>query len=154
MDPLTASSSIIAIVSLALELGQSAVRTKRFLDDIRNIPVEVTGLQESIHQIRTISDGIRTLLDLQKTSYSQDSYIYDNIYHAMRTCKDKVDLIREVLQIADQVTHGRPGLSRTWTQFRLVCRKEQIQDLEKQLQQSVTILVTSLLLNIMRVTPP
>ncbi|KAI1091813.1 ankyrin [Rostrohypoxylon terebratum] len=146
MDLLSGVSSILAIVSFALQLGQSALNIKQFLDIINDAPAEAIRLNDSIFQLQSTADCIKTVLERQKKAHCQQSHIYDNIYHTLKTCQGRLDLIEDAIRVAGKVNTGQNSFSRSWAQFRLACRKEKIEQLEKQLDRAKSFLDTNLLL--------
>ncbi|KAI0890924.1 ankyrin [Annulohypoxylon nitens] len=145
MDLLSDVANILAIISFALQLGQSALSIKQFFDTINDAPAEVIRLSDVVSQFRTTADGIKAALERQKTSHYQHSHIYNNVYHVLKTCQDKSDLIEDTIRVARKVNTGQDSFSRGWAQFRLACRKEKIEELERQLYWAKSFLDTNLL---------
>ncbi|KAI1455852.1 ankyrin [Annulohypoxylon moriforme] len=148
MDPLSGVSSIFAVISLAVELGKSVVEIKHFLDTIRNAPAEIIRLKGIISQILYLIEDINTLLESQKRSGCQNGRICDRTEHALKICQDKLDSINGIVHLADKANNGHRKISRDWARFRLACWREKIGECERQLDQSISILSTNLLLNL------
>ncbi|KAI1209711.1 ankyrin, partial [Annulohypoxylon truncatum] len=126
----------------------SAYNIKQFLDTIHNAPTEIIRLRGVISQLQLIAESIKAVLERQKQSQCRNSHICNNIYHELKTCQSKLNLIEDVLQIAKKVENGQNTLSRSWAQFRLACRKEKIEEFEKQLERAISFLNVNLLLNL------
>ncbi|KAI1119845.1 ankyrin [Nemania abortiva] len=150
MEPLSNIASIFAVISLALQLAQSAFDVKRFLDTIENAPAEVARLKGVVTQLHLIAHSTTTLLEHQKRLRKQESQVSNSIYDSLKMCQGKLDLIQDVLQIAKKVNHGQSSVSRNWAQIRLACKKEKIDEFERQLEQAISVLNTNLLLNLIQ----
>ncbi|KAI0535599.1 hypothetical protein GGR58DRAFT_529374 [Xylaria digitata] len=131
MEPLSGITSTFGVISLALQLARSAVDVKRFLDTIQNVPREITRLKSLFHQLHLVAQTITSALELQRNLQSRDVQVSNNIYNSLGTCQEKVDLIRNVLQIAQKVNKRENLKSRNWAQLRLACKKEMIEEFEK-----------------------
>ncbi|KAJ8131145.1 hypothetical protein O1611_g2482 [Lasiodiplodia mahajangana] len=147
MDPLTGATSAISIISLALQLAQSCSNIKRFLDAIHNVPAEVVRLKGVILQLYLITATTMTLLEHQQDTPAQNDQISANIYYALNTCQKKVDLIRGVMQTAEKIRKGSTA-SRSWAQFKLAFKTEQVEEFGTQLEQAISFLNSALLLNV------
>lgn len=149
MDPLSGVASIFAIISLAWQLGQSALNIKRFLDTLHDAPAEIIRLRVVILQLHSIAEGTKAVLERQLKPHCPNNHICNSIYDALKTCQDKLDLIEKVLPIAGKVNNGHSPFSRNWAHFRLACRKERIEEFERQLERAMSFLHVNLLLNLM-----
>ncbi|KAI0456352.1 hypothetical protein F5B21DRAFT_502547 [Xylaria acuta] len=136
MDPLSGIASVIAIISLALQLAQSSSDMKRFLDTIYNAPAEVVRLKGVVLQLYQVAEATKTLLERQENFLGHNSQISANIYHALNTCQKKLDLIKGVMKIAEKMRNGQSTVSRSWAQFKLAFKSEQVEDFERQLEQA------------------
>lgn len=148
MDPLSGIASIFSVISLAFQLGQTALGIKRLIETISNAPFEVIRLRDVIFHLHIIADGVTTLLDRQQTLHNEDSPISCDLHHALKTCQNKLELIENVLRRADEFKKGRI-VSRYWANLRLACKKGQIEELERQLEQAILILNVVITTNLM-----
>ncbi|KAI1172832.1 ankyrin [Nemania sp. FL0916] len=148
MEPLSTIASGFAVVSLALQLVDSAYSIKAFFDAIQDAPAEVSRLKNRITQLHTTAKSIVSLLKHQRRLPGWDSQISDNICSSLETCLETLGLIRDVLKIAEKVDSGQnSAISRHWVQIRLAHKKEKLEEFERQLDQAMTSLNTNLLSN-------
>ncbi|KAI1275181.1 ankyrin [Xylaria sp. FL0933] len=150
MDTLSGVASALAVVSLAVQLVESALEIKRFLDTIQNAPTEITRIKGLVSQIRLVAQTIEALLKDQRTIRNRDDQVCHNIYDSLRICREKLDLVRDVLRVADNLNKKQSTVSRNWTQIRLAFKKEKIEEFERQLEQAIDLLNTNLLVNLMQ----
>ncbi|KAI0435711.1 ankyrin [Xylaria telfairii] len=126
MDPLSGVASAFGIVSLALQLAQSAFDFKRFRDAIHNSPAEVDRLKGVLLRLHLVAEAVKTLLEQQETLLGRHSDTSTTLYLALNTCL------------------------KNWLQLRLACKREQVEDFERQLEQAISFLNSSLLLNLIQ----
>ncbi|KAI0815539.1 ankyrin [Xylaria sp. FL0064] len=150
MDTLSGVASALAVVSLALQLAESASEIKRFLDTIQNAPTEITRIKGLVTQIHLVAQTIEALLKDQRIIRNRDDQVSHNIHDSLRICREKLDLVRDVLRVADNLNKKKNTVSRNWTQIRLAFKKEKIEEFERQLEQAIALLNTNLLVNLMR----
>ncbi|KAI0966510.1 ankyrin [Xylaria arbuscula] len=150
MDPLSGVASAFAVISLALQLAQSALSIKRFLDTIQNVPTEIIRLKSLFHQLYLVIQTITSLLQLQQGLQSRDAHVSSTIYDSLKTCQEKVDLIRNIFQIGQQAKKEENLISRNWAQFKLACNKKKIVEFERHLEQSISLLSVNLLVNLLQ----
>ncbi|KAI0410233.1 ankyrin [Xylaria grammica] len=148
MDPLSGVASTFAVFSLALQLVQTAFDIKRFLDTIQNAPREIKRLKGLILQLHTAAQTITSLLQHQTSLRSRDPQISANVHDCLKSCQEKLDLIQDVLLIAENVNKKENTIIRNWAQLRLAFKKETIEEVERQLEQAISLLNTHLLVNL------
>ncbi|KAK6845308.1 hypothetical protein PG995_015418 [Apiospora arundinis] len=149
MDPLSGAASIIAVISLALQLAQSAIIVKQYLQTIRHAPAVVIRLQGTLGQLHSTAETIRALLESRSKSHLQDSQLSNHIYVALDACQSKLGLIINIFPIAARVNNGQNGLTRSWAQLRLAGRMGQISEFERQLELAMSFLQLSISLHSM-----
>ncbi|GAW23124.1 hypothetical protein ANO14919_126740 [Xylariales sp. No.14919] len=148
MDPFSGVASTFAVFSLALQLAQSAFDVKRFLDTVQNAPREIKRLRDLVIQLHLVAQTVTALLRQQSSLRSQDPQVSNNVHDSLKACQEKLDLIRDVFQIAEKVNKKKNTIIRNWAQLRLASKKETIEEFERQLEQAISLLNTNLLINL------
>lgn len=86
MDPVSGAASILAIVSLALQLQQSAHKVQRFFDAISDASSEILRLKGLVSIVHAIAVNIKTLFE-EKLHGEDDVIGGEGIYDAMKLCQ-------------------------------------------------------------------
>jgi hypothetical protein len=73
IDSLSGVVSIFAVISLAIQLGESAIDIKRFLDTIANAPPEVARQKNVVLQLQYIAESIKLFLEKQRELFGKDN---------------------------------------------------------------------------------
>ena len=63
MESIGGVASLFAIISLAIQLGDSVIKTKRFLDTITHLPSEISRLRRLLDQSHAIADVVKAVLE-------------------------------------------------------------------------------------------
>jgi hypothetical protein len=153
MEALGAAASIFAVLSLAIQLGQGAADTARFLDAISDAPAEVHRLRDSLTELHAIADGVRLILDKRSTTHGPHAPAAAALPSAqlvvdrLESCKRRLDPITAVI---NRVTaaDGKGPARRAWEKLRFVLRREQVAEMESRLARAVLMLNTALTVNL------
>lgn len=147
MDALSGAASIFAVISLAVQLAETAIRLKRFLDSIRDAPAEIRRLRSSIALLIDINENINALLHRQTCQGEVNHRVVQSIYQSLEICADKLDIIHGTLHLASTAENANPVL-RGWAQIRLACKKEQFEAFTDQLDIAINMLGVFLAVNL------
>ena len=125
-------SSVAAVVSLAIQLVDSIQEAKTFLRDIQNAPAELVRLVKTVDQLDSILRYVKTLLEQQFLALRQPgtpTFILD----ALQNCAKTMKPLQRVVDEARISTNRRRRTQRAWASTKLAFKKEEIQELERQL---------------------
>lgn len=92
MDPLSGAASIIAVVSLVIQVCGSAREIRDFLGSISNAPKEIGRIQEQIELLHTLCDGIQSVVERQRIG-GDNTNISTTALRALQQCSNKLALI-------------------------------------------------------------
>lgn len=140
MEPVSGIANVIAILSLAIQLGECAIRTKSFLDAISHSPSEVLRLRRLIDQSHAIADNVKNILNLRQGQQLGDQQGSESVYTSLAMCLEIASQIETILNKSNKIHQGTVSLSRGWAQFRLACKQGQIENLEHKFYGAITIL--------------
>jgi len=149
MDGLSAGASVLAVLSLAIQMGDSAHTLVRFLETIADAPAEVKRLRDLIDLVFAIATGVRSQLQSHQRFYSGSLTGEGTICTALLACQGQLDQIQTLLSKVEDVESGRTLVSRSWARFRLALKKDDIADFEERLGRSLQMLNLTLSMNLM-----
>ncbi|RYO89784.1 hypothetical protein DL766_002629 [Monosporascus sp. MC13-8B] len=140
MEPISGVASIIAIFSLAIQLGECAIRTKRFLDAVSGSSAEFLRLKQLLDQSYVIADSVRGVLERGRYAHSGERQVSDCVHASLAACLSIASRIEGILTKAMKTRDGTSAISRVRAQIRLAIRRGEIEDLESQFRGAVTML--------------
>jgi hypothetical protein len=141
MDGLSAAASGIAVVSLAIQLVDAVREIRLFLRKVSNAPKELKRLIDLLEQLELILGNIGVLIKRQqKQSGHIDVDISPDIWRAISTCKNKVDMFKSTLETTKKASMATNRTTRTLGSFRLAYKMRDIEEFEGQLQSAISLL--------------
>ena len=125
-------SSVAAVVSLAIQLVDSIQEAKKFLRDVQNAPAELVRLVKTVDQLESVLRYVKTLLEQQFLAQrlpGTPTFILD----ALQNCAKTLKPLQRVVDEARTSTNQRRRTQRAWASTKFAFKKEEIQELERQL---------------------
>ncbi|KAF7533335.1 hypothetical protein G7054_g7172 [Neopestalotiopsis clavispora] len=147
MDPLSGAASIFAVVSLAVQLAQSAKSIKQILDAITHASEAATRLRDIVLQVYYIASSVENFLEERSCSEQNDNYI-SNVHSALQFCKRELETTEDVLRIAEKIENGKTPIIRGWASVRLACTSDQLDKFTGRLENAMSFLNATLLLSV------
>lgn len=144
MDPISGVASVVAIISLAVQLGECAIKAKGFLDAISYSSSEVLRLRRIVDQSHLIADSVRKVLETDRQQRKGSQQYSESVYTSLAMCLDIVGHIESITSKAKKVHQEKRPLSRAWAQFRMACKQGYIETLERKFYGSIAILNVTL----------
>ncbi|KAJ5465051.1 uncharacterized protein N7458_000737 [Penicillium daleae] len=144
MDGLGAGASVMAVISLAAQLGAGACTLIKFLETVSDAPAEIQRLESLLDQIYAIASCVRNALEYQRSLYGDKHILADDIHTSLLNCQKKVRRIECIVDRFKETENGRSVVSRKWASFKSAWKKEDVLELERQLGQAIQILDISL----------
>jgi hypothetical protein len=149
MDGLSAAASGIAVVSFAIQLVDAVREIRLFLRKVSNAPKELRRLIDLLEQLELILGNIGMLIKRQqKQSGHVDVDISPDIWRAVSTCKDKVDIFQGTLETTKKAFMATNKTTRTLGCFRLAYKMRDIVEFEGQLQSAISLLNLTMTTNL------
>ena len=116
-------SSAFAVVSLAFQLVDTVQRISKFTKDLKDAPVELPQLSETLDRLTAILVEVRSLLE-QQASVPCLSEPNGCIFGALKYCKTRPETLEHfVHETTASATEGH-RMQMVWASRRLVFRKE------------------------------
>jgi hypothetical protein len=97
MDGLSAGASVIAVISLAAQLGTGAHTLIKFLNTVSDAPAEIQRLESLLHQIYAIATCVRNTLEYQRKLHGEKHILADDIQISLLNCQKKVRGIEHIV---------------------------------------------------------
>ncbi len=131
-----AASSIIAVVSVAIQLAESIKKLVIFFKDVRDAPSEVNAL---LDDLEILYDTLQ-----QVGAFSGDSRSSKIIERALQSCNTEVHKLDSKLSDAARNIKSENICLRKWSAFGIVLKKSQIESLRKAIEQAKSTLTLAL----------
>jgi hypothetical protein len=147
MDGLSAAASGMAVVSLAIQLVGSVRDIRRFMRQLSDAPNELNRLIDLLEQLELIIEGIGELIEKQRRSARDgDIDVSPNVLRAMKTCESRLARIENVVEKARKGAKNKA--MKSFGAFRIAYQKKDIEELEGQLRDAVSILNLTMTMNL------
>jgi hypothetical protein len=130
MDGLSVASSGIAVVSLAIQLVDSVREIRRFFRTLKDAPEELGRLLDLLEHMELMLENIGKLVD-------PDSDISPSVLKAIHTCENALNKLDALIQKVKRNSSAQNPLKRSLGFFRLACKKQEVEEIEKQLDRAV-----------------
>ena len=139
-------SSASAVVSLTVQLISTTRDVINFLRAIRDSPEELRSTIECLDQLRGNFEEVQSLVEEQTSCVYLPSSI-ENISHALRICESKIGLVELCVSKFNKIHKGSSSARKTWSSFKHVLNKGEIQRLRDQLESATKSLQSALTIN-------
>lgn len=145
MDGLSAASSCIAVISLVIQLGDSAYKLYEFFESVKNAPSDVIRLRDGIDRIRIVLKGIQSLLEQQNTRRYAPPPSH-GLCSALDACrKTLLSLELQVGRLQSRMVHKR--LDKVWDSLRIPADKDKIQEANAEVEGAIAVLQLAMQMN-------
>lgn len=141
MDPLSGASTVIAVVSLALEVVKNSKKIVLLVDGIYNAPSELLRLKTLMVNLSQFSNTVQALFDDHRRLGHENQDVSICIEGSLQTCHHMLAILASTLERARKSRHNNLVLSKTsW----FIMRKERLKEIEQQLYSAFSMLSTAL----------
>ena len=147
MDGVSSAASVVAVVTLALQLGKTIQKINSFLRNIEEAPKEVVRLIETLDQLHGTLDHARELFEQQFLVLRlPGSPLF--ITRALETCENHISELTTISTgISRSFGHQRK-VRRTWASMRFVVKKQELEDIRCRLRDAKMDLQSALSSNL------
>ena len=126
-------SSMVAVVSLAIQLVDSVHKARAFVKDIQNASNDLVRLGETLDQLYSVLTYVRNLLEQQFLT-SRLPGTPALILDALQDCERKMEPLKRFIDQSKESTNQRHRVHRALASSKLASKKEDLQQLERQLR--------------------
>ena len=130
-------SGAFAVVSLALQLLDSVQEARTFLKDIQNAPKELIRLGETLAQLDSVLGYVSNLLEQQLLTLRLPG-TPTFIIGALRDCARRMEPLRTIIHEARVPVSQARRMKRAWASTKLASKKEDLQQLERQMRDAIS----------------
>lgn len=133
MDPLSAVASIFAVVWLAIQVSDYALKIKTSIEAIASAPAEILRLGELIGSLYLITKSVQSVLSQldEKASNHYDESLSSSIRSSLSACAATTIQINGIVDKAKGFHDTETTRSRVLAPFWLLCKKSRIEELER-----------------------
>ncbi|PMD18547.1 hypothetical protein NA56DRAFT_240309 [Hyaloscypha hepaticicola] len=131
MDGLSAAASGIAVASLAIQLVDSVREIRRFFRTLKDAPEELTRLLDLLEHMELMLDNIGKLVE-------PESDISPSMLKAIQTCEKALNKLAALIQKVKRDSSAQSPLKKSLGFFKLACKKEEVEEIERQLDRAVS----------------
>ncbi|GAB7349109.1 hypothetical protein MBLNU459_g8058t1 [Dothideomycetes sp. NU459] len=145
MDGLSAASGCIAVISLAIQLGDSVYKLYEFFESIKDAPVYVIRLRDSVNRLRILLKEVQTLLEQQGARRYAPPPSY-GICNALSVCQKTLSSLElQVARLDARMAHQR--LVRMWNSVKIPADKEKVQQAHAEVEGAIAVLQLAMQMN-------
>jgi len=120
MEPVSAASSVISIVSLAIQLADKVQQLHDFWQSFKQAPAE----------IEQITDNLDTFREIIKVG-ARTSAGHDPLLHkTLQRCNVRIDELRGLVEKLEPGFASQRRVVRQWSAFKMVLKKKIIQQFQ------------------------
>lgn len=148
MDALSGVASLIAVVSLSLQLIQSAHATRSFAQRVKSAPVELLRLTQSLEHLEALLEDVRQLIERQMSLQQTLDSINRSLLVCLRSCEKSIDPLRTIIE---RYRHAQSQTRRFQAKLRsdisLGLKAKDILKLERAIDREIDRLSAALIIN-------
>ncbi|KAE8449372.1 hypothetical protein EG329_008273 [Mollisiaceae sp. DMI_Dod_QoI] len=149
MDGLSAAASGIAIISLTIQLVDSIRQIQEFLRDVSDAPKELARLIDLLGLLEMILQNTKDMIETQRrTTWKADVDVHPSVLKAIEACEAKLRFLVEVIERTKKGSISNGKAARSVASFKLACKKKDIERFETQLDHAITMLNTTITINL------
>ncbi len=133
MDGVSSAASVITVVTLAIQLGQTVQKINSFLRNVEEAPKEVVRLIETLDQLHGTLDHVRELLEQQFLVLRlPGSPLF--ITRALENCEKHISELTSISNDTSRSFGHQQKVRRTWASMRFVVKKQDLKDIRCRLR--------------------
>jgi hypothetical protein len=140
MDPLSGAASVIAVVSLVVQVCGSIKKLNDFRNSIKNAPPDIVQLSD---QLIVLDDILQAVLrKVQATTDSEDPRIdkVHPLHGPLRICQNIEIILKRVITKLE-TRYQKHGAKNLWTSMMASWKKGRIEELKQQLSFACQLLI-------------
>jgi hypothetical protein len=133
MEVLGAASSVIAVVSLAVQLGSNIQRLADFWDSVKEAPAEV-------EQIKTELQVLRSLVGSIAKDAGANTGPGDVLHQCLAACTTSIGQLERLSRDFNRGLNGH-GIRRKWTCLKKALREKQLASYWTEIERAKSMLI-------------
>ncbi|KAL9604140.1 MAG: hypothetical protein Q9219_000728 [cf. Caloplaca sp. 3 TL-2023] len=143
------AASVIAVTSLAIQLGDSVKKFSRFIRSIKNASKELGDLAKNLDRLERLLAEVAQVAEMQK-SQGLAPQPSTTLITALEACRTEFQALEAYSSKVGASLQGR-GVQKVRDSLRIPARKEKLQKLHNNLGKSIDQLGTVIVLNTTRI---
>lgn len=123
------ASSVIAVVSLVIQLADSVNKIHEFLKTVRSAPAELTRLIEELDTLHTLLDDSKAIIELQASSRNARPPL-QSYNKALKLCESSITPL-------DTFVEKNKARGSSWASFKLSRGAKVIENCEREIDRAI-----------------
>jgi hypothetical protein len=140
MEGLAGASSVIAVVSVAVQLADGLQKLITFWKEVQDAPAEISSLFEDLEAL--------SLVLTQVQSAAPDGSLDESTDMALENCKSKVLQLSTKVSKANLELGSQSRTRRKWAGFKITLKRPEIESLRRSIEQAKSTLIIAKLKSI------
>ena len=148
MDGLSSAASVIAVVSLVIQLIATTRDVRSYFNAIVGAPKEIQRLALELTRLANILRDIQVVIERQQL---QDGAPYPahSLLASLEACRDQLSMIYTITSLAQRKLQGSGKVSKHWESIKTGFKMKDIEKFQQHLHQTMHFLTTSIAMNLM-----
>ena len=136
-------SAALAVVSLGMQIAGIIQTSSKFLRSVRNAPQEILRLADLLDQLQTALSHVDVIVE-QQSSFGTSPGPLSAITKALQNCKTILVKLERLIDKLRGLPDGEHKFRRVWASMQTVLKKEELQEIRNQIQESLIALQLAL----------
>ena len=141
------ASGVFAVISLSLQLAETVKKVDNFLRDVQNAPDELKRLVDTLDQLNLILVQVKTYVKQQSRTDGLPGCT-DVIERILHSCESNVRKLDSYVNVFQTLFNGKGQRRKIWASIKTVIKKEEIVQMRGLIDQDISSLQTTMLINI------
>ncbi|KAK0112981.1 hypothetical protein ONS95_014695 [Cadophora gregata] len=137
MDGLSVASGVIAVVSLAAQVGSGIKKLCDFWDSVKDCPKDVRTIAKQLNIISHIVDGIRE----EASTLQAQSRALSPTHAALGSCAESIQTLEEMIVESQRGLVSRKKRRRTWAAIKFAWNGDKLKKYQDVLSQMKSTLI-------------
>ena len=139
-------SGVIAVVSFSLQLVNTIQKASQVLKEVQNAPKELARLVDALDQLESLLIAANGIVEQQNKMGSLPGSVH-TMNGALRRCKSTVEKLDTSVNAIKNYFKIQGRGRKAWASLKTVMKKEEVEQLHRQVHENMKNLQTALLLN-------
>lgn len=147
MEALAAATSVISVISLAIQLADTIKTLHDFLSNLEGASEQIQRLANNLAHLKDILQDVSSITEMQRLQ-NNAPILGSTMISALKECQKNIESLDVFLKKA-QVGYGsQRALRRKWNSLRVVVKMKDIKDFEDRIKDSMQRLTLSMMANL------
>jgi hypothetical protein len=128
MDGLSSASGAFAVISIAIQLGESIKKIVEFGKAVQDAPAHICALFQDLEVLAAVISQIQQL---------NGHVAFDNVNeNALQNCQRKISNLQNIIHQAQLRLKSKNLIRRKWGAFKIPLQEDEIQSLQRSIEEA------------------